>query len=253
MNRFGKYVVVAALGGLLGCTTGSSVGADSVVTKKPSAPTAKPTAATKPSTAPATQPSFEKEIQAFEAADQKSLPAPGGIVFYGSSSIKRWQTLKSDFPDLPVINRGFGGSSAPDAIKYVDRAVIPLKPSIIVFYEGDNDLGKGRKPEQFVGDCKTFAKLVHDKLPQARILYLAIKPSVKRENLFETQKKANGLLEGWIKEAKDPRLEYIDVVTPMLDESGKVKPDLFVSDNLHMKPESYKLWVNVIEPRLKAK
>ncbi|QOV89086.1 GDSL-type esterase/lipase family protein [Humisphaera borealis] len=251
MNRIGRCVVVAALGGMLGCTTGTSAGADAAKGSNSPAPLTKPSS-TKPATAPSTQP-FEKEIQAFEAADRKSLPAPGGIVFYGSSSIKRWQTLKTDFPDLPVINRGFGGSSAPDAIKYVDRAVIPLKPSIIVFYEGDNDLGKGRTPEQFVDDCKTFAKLVHDKLPQTRILYLAIKPSVKRESLFGTQKKANGLLEAWVKEAKNPNLEFIDVFTPMLDETGKVKPDLFVSDNLHMKPESYKLWVKVIEPRLKAK
>src|SRR4051812_8512091 len=54
---------------------------------------------------------FEPEIVRFETSDRAAHPAPGGIVFVGSSSIRRWTTLAADFPGLPVINRGFGGST----------------------------------------------------------------------------------------------------------------------------------------------
>ncbi len=225
----------------LGCSTSKVQTAD-----KPAKP-----ATTKPATAPASQPAFEKDILAYEAADKKDAPKPGGIVFYGSSSIRLWKTLQEDFPGLDVINRGFGGSTAPDAIRYVDRVVTPYKPRAVVIYEGDNDLAKGRTPEQYLADCQTLAARIHAKLPQTRVLFLAIKPSVKRLNLMETQKKANGLVEAWVKESKNPRLEYIDVFSPMLDDSGKPKPELFVADMLHMKPESYKLWAKVLEPRLR--
>ena len=53
---------------------------------------------------------WEKDIAAFEAADKMSAPQKGGIVFVGSSTIRRWDTA-SYFPDLKIINRGFGGSN----------------------------------------------------------------------------------------------------------------------------------------------
>ena len=53
---------------------------------------------------------FESEIAAFEAWDHQNSFPHDAILFVGSSSIRLWQTAES-FPDLPVINRGFGGST----------------------------------------------------------------------------------------------------------------------------------------------
>ena len=83
---------------------------------------------------------FEKDIKAYEAADKLNPPAPGGILFTGSSSIRLWKTLKTDFPGLPVINRGFGGSQIYHVTMHADRIVIPYKPRTIVLYSADNDL-----------------------------------------------------------------------------------------------------------------
>src|SRR5829696_5225130 len=83
--------------------------------------------AARPATAPTSQP-FEKEIQAFEAADRKQMPAPGGVLFVGSSSIRLWKTLEQDFPGVPVINRGFGGSTIPHSTRYAPKIVLPYKP-----------------------------------------------------------------------------------------------------------------------------
>jgi hypothetical protein len=82
---------------------------------------------------------WEPAMQAFEQQEQ---PAKGGIVFIGSSSVRRWD-LKKAFPDLPVVNRGFGGSVIADSIRYFDRIVTPLKPKTVVLYAGDNDIGRG--------------------------------------------------------------------------------------------------------------
>ncbi|EDN72761.1 conserved hypothetical protein [Beggiatoa sp. SS] len=71
---------------------------------------------------------FEKQIRRFERNDKKNLPHKDAIVFVGSSSITGWKTLKKDMAPLKVINRGFGGSQAADALYYVDRIVIPYQP-----------------------------------------------------------------------------------------------------------------------------
>ena len=35
---------------------------------------------------------FDEAIEAFEAADRKSMPRKGDVLFLGSSSIRRWDT-----------------------------------------------------------------------------------------------------------------------------------------------------------------
>jgi hypothetical protein len=72
---------------------------------------------------------WEKAIAGFENRDRAAgMPAPGGIVFVGSSSIARWTTLTADFPGLPVLNRGFGGSQIADSTYYAGRIVRTTAP-----------------------------------------------------------------------------------------------------------------------------
>ena len=58
---------------------------------------------------------FEADMRRFEDEMARTPPAPGGIVFAGSSSFTLWTTLADDLAPLPVINRGFGGSISRDA------------------------------------------------------------------------------------------------------------------------------------------
>src|SRR3954466_7563376 len=71
---------------------------------------------------------WEPEIRAFEQADRTSPPAPGGIPFTGSSSIRLWTTLRDDFPGLPVLNRGFGGSQIREVTAFGGRIGGPYRP-----------------------------------------------------------------------------------------------------------------------------
>ena len=87
---------------------------------------------------------FESEIRAFEQADIVSPPPANPVLFVGSSSIRVWPDLPGDFPDYPVMNRGFGGSQMSDVLYYFDRIVAPYDPAIILVYEGDNDLAAGK-------------------------------------------------------------------------------------------------------------
>src|SRR4051794_21682355 len=110
---------------------------------------------------------WEKAIAAMEKADKDRPPPEGGIFFCGSSSIVRWD-LKKSFPNLPVANRGFGGSQIADSTHFAPRIILPYKPKTIVFYAGDNDLASGKSPEAARDDFVAFAKAVHGKLPRTK-------------------------------------------------------------------------------------
>ena len=191
---------------------------------------------------------WEREIAGIGARLREAPPKAGGVLFAGSSSIRLWDVPKS-FPDLPALNVGFGGSEIRDSTHFAARLILPHKPSAVVFYAGDNDIAAGRTPEQVRDDFRAFAKVVHEKRPKTRILWLAVKPSLKRWEMFDTQKSANALVKELC--GKDDRLVYIDTVTPMLGTDGRPVPDLFVKDGLHLSEKGYALWNGLVKTHLK--
>ncbi len=192
---------------------------------------------------------FASEILAFEAADAEKPPEPDGVLFVGSSSIRLWTTLGKDFPDLPVINRGFGGSQIADSTRYADRIVLPYKPKTIVLYAGDNDIAAGRSPEQVLADFKAFVAKVGSALPKTRVLFIAIKPSIARWKLVDKIREANRLVEEFTQ--GDEKLAFIDIFTPMLGEDGMPRGDLLGPDGLHLNEKGYALWREVVAAKLK--
>ena len=187
---------------------------------------------------------WAKEMAAFEEQDRKD-PAVGGVVFVGSSSIRLWD-LKKSFPDVPALNRGFGGSVIPDSVAHVELLVIRHKPQIVVFYAGDNDIGAGRTPQQVFDDYKAFVSKVHAALPATRIAFIAIKPSIQRWALVDKVRAANALVREYA--AADERLGFVDVDGPMLGWDEKPRKDLFVADGLHMTPKGYEVWTTLVRP-----
>jgi lysophospholipase L1-like esterase len=160
----------------------------------------------------------------------------------------RWN-LPESFPDLKVINRGFGGSEMADAARYASRIVVPYSPRIVVLYSGDNDIGRGVAPEKVQADFERFVQVVHGALPQARIVVIGVKPSILRWAVWDNMKKANALMRAYIQSHKG--LEYVEVGPAMLGADGKPRPELFVPDGLHLSAEGYKLWTGLLRPHLK--
>ena len=193
-------------------------------------------------------PAWEADMQRFEAADAQSPPPRGGVLFIGSSSIRFWDTLAQDFPGVPVINRGFGGSELRDSTWYADRIIVPYAPRQILIYAGDNDLNAGRTPQQLRADFIAFVERVRRDLPKAKIAYISNKPSPSRAQLLPVQRAANTLIAA---EAKRLGVDYIDIFTPMLDASGQPDESLFVEDRLHMNRAGYVIWQRAIAPYLK--
>jgi lysophospholipase L1-like esterase len=195
---------------------------------------------------------FDDEIAAFEAADRAEPPPERPIVFVGSSSIRLWDTLAEDMAPLPVLNRGFGGSQLAHVVHFAERAVLRYRPRAVVLYAGDNDLDArtGKRAPDVVRDFEAFVGLVHAAVPDARVYYLAIKPSRMRWERWPEMRAANEAIAARC--AADPRLAFLDTATPMLATGEPPARRLFVFDGLHLSAEGYALWTGVVKPRLLA-
>lgn len=195
----------------------------------------------------------EKQVREFESADLTKPPQPGAIVFTGSSSIRHWHKhLKQDFQGFDVIGRGFGGSTLPELIHYMERIVLPLKPRAVVVYAGDNDIAEGRTVDQLMEDYAEFRKRLWRELPKCHIFVLSIKPSPARAKNWLLARQANDRLAAWCKADKNRRMTFIDVATPLLNQDGKPRPELYLRDALHLNRDGYLIWIDIIKPRLKA-
>lgn len=198
--------------------------------------------------APIPCPEFDPEFQSF-AEQESQAPVPGGsVLFYGSSSIRFWETLAADFPDLPVVNRGFGGATLANCLYKMERLVFPLNPRAIVLYAGENDLDHGTDPEVIPDLYDQFAGRVADCLGPVPIVFISIKPSVARAAMTGKIRRANGLifraLPRW------PHTSFLDVFPLMLDGEGRARRELFTGDGLHMSRAGYQLWTSQVRPML---
>jgi lysophospholipase L1-like esterase len=193
---------------------------------------------------------WAEAIAKFEKEDQTMPPPKGGILFLGSSSIRGWD-LKKSFPDLPVVNRGFGGSQICDSTHYADRLVTIHQPRLVVFYAGDNDIAAGKSPEQVRDDFRAFVEKVRKPQPELPIVFIAIKPSIARWKLAEEIKEANRLIKADAEELGN--IKYLDVWPAMLNESGEPRKDILVEDGLHMNAAGYDLWAKLLRPLLEEK
>ncbi len=197
----------------------------------------------------ATPDKWTKDIDAFTTADLGRPPPQNAVLFIGSSSIVKWKTLAQDFPNIPTINRGFGGSELADSVYYLDRIAIPYRPRTVVVYAGDNDLWAGKSAEAVATDFEAFCTKIHAALPATRIVFISIKPSPSRWKIHEEMEHANALIAALC--AKDKRRAFLDIWKPMLDAKGEPRSELFVTDLLHMNPAGYQLWTPLLAPLLK--
>jgi lysophospholipase L1-like esterase len=190
---------------------------------------------------------WEPQIKAFEEQDAENPPPQGAVLFVGSSSIRLWR-LSDSFPELITINRGFGGSQLADSVHYAHRLVIKHKPRVVVLYAGDNDLASGKTPQQVAGDFAALIAKVQSELPETKMVYIGIKPSLARWKLIDRVRDANLRLRG-IAELH-AGVTFVDVEPAMLNADGQPREDLFVKDGLHLNEAGYRVWTSLLKPVL---
>lgn len=192
---------------------------------------------------------YDDELNAYDAADRATPPPARPILFYGSSSIRLWTTLAQDFPGLPLLNRAFGGSMLSECVHLMDRLVLKYAPRAVVLYAGNNDLCNGRSPSDILRSFREFMTRYRQALPERPLAYISVHPSLARIHLRREIEETNTLIENEI--TRWPNTTFISIFDAMLDANGRPRRELFVDDLLHLSPEGYAVWREIVRPYLK--
>ncbi len=187
---------------------------------------------------------YEPDVCGVET--RKKLVENPKILFYGSSSIRLWDTLYRDFSEFKPLNMGFGGSTLAACIVYLERLMKDLNPDIFVLYAGDNDLGDGRHPEEVLIFFKQIIIDLRKRFGNIPILYISIKPSITRFSIIEQIRFTNKIISSEIKKM-DSNVFFIDIFEKMLDANRFPNRLLFQSEGLHINEKGYSIWTKTIK------
>ena len=190
---------------------------------------------------------FWNDIQNFKKQDSVSFPPKNAILLIGSSSFTKWTDVQDYFPGYTIINRGFGGSTLLDEIRYVNDIVFPYQPKQIIIYCGENDLASSDTvtASMVLDRFKHLFQMIRDK-SEAPIAYISMKPSPSRRHLFPKMREGNQLIKDFL--ATQKNTAFIDVHQKMLDLTGEPLPEIFLDDSLHMNAKGYAIWKKEMEP-----
>lgn len=193
---------------------------------------------------------FIDEIKAYQRTDSTNPPGKNPILFVGSSSFRLWKDYQNYFPGYTILNRGVGGSSLPDIIRYTDQIIIPYQPRQIMIYCGENDFASSDTvtAAMVVNRFRELFTKIRQQLPKVPISYISIKPSPSRAKHKEKAIEANAAIQQYL--SVQPKTSFVNVWDVMLGKDGKPLPHIFLKDSLHMNAAGYAIWQEQIRKHL---
>jgi hypothetical protein len=182
----------------------------------------------------------------FASADQANPPPRGGIEFIGSSSIRFWESLATDFPASRCSTAASAARKCATAPGMPTRSWCRMRrarcSSTPVTTTSTAAAPPCRCATMWSPSCSACIDL-----PKTKVEYLSIKPSPSRA-LLPAINEANTLIKAAL--AKLPNTGFTDIYTPMLGADGQPDATLFREDMLHMTPAGYAIWTKALAPKV---
>lgn len=191
---------------------------------------------------------FDNEIRDFKHQDSLKFPPKNGILFIGSSSIRKWTDLEKRFPNAPIIRRGVGGCELWQIVDYYTPYIVfPYQPRKIFIYAGENDIAAGKTGQFVFEEFQKLWEMINKKLPKATIYFMSVKPSPSRAKFIGEVNIANRLIRNYLKNKKNSI--FIDINTVLYTPGSTIiDTSLFEDDLLHLNSKGYDKWQKVLEP-----
>jgi len=171
-----------------------------------------------------------------------------GIVFVGSSIFRRWAALTSQMAPLQVRNVSFDGGETYDMLGLLGSRVLPLKPKIVAYYAGSNDVDLDESASAIVGNVVQFIDRLETALPGTRFVFVSVIRSPDHEYRWRVIADVNRQMQKYA--TTHPLVELVDVNPIFFNRDGSSRFDLFMPDQRHLRPAAYVEVAKIVKPVL---
>lgn len=193
---------------------------------------------------------WEEDIQRLESRNETESYSANAILFLGSSSIRRWQSIAIDVAPYEPINRGYGGSKYSNLAVYAKRLIHPHAYRALVIFVGNDVKGEptDHTPDQVEQFIRHILHVSRAHQPDAPVLLIEVTPTKKRWQAWPKIRQLNARIREIA--LSTPRTYFIATAEHFLDPDGESRLELFADDELHLNEDGYDLWSSLIRSRL---
>ncbi len=200
---------------------------------------------------------FEKH----EAFLARGKSGPIGLLFVGDSITEGWkghsQIWEKYFGAHQPANFGIGGDQTQHVIWRIENGELDgINPKVVVLMLGTNNTG-AHTAAQIADANKKIVGLIRTKLPNTKILLLAIFPRGPRTNregaLVDdgvTRMAVIRDVNAELAKLDDGKtVRFLDIGAKFLGADGKI-PKETMPDQLHLSAQGYQIWADAMQPLL---
>jgi lysophospholipase L1-like esterase len=278
-----RLLSLILIGLLAACTTDSTapvVAATPAIAPAPAAPMAAPPSAPAAMPAPAVMPPPAPPVDAsaaipktgstrfFQLHDSflaRGKSGPIGVLFLGDSITEGWTKAPHIwdyyFGKYQPANFGIGGDQTQHVVWRITNGELDgISPKVVVLMLGTNN-SAAHTGEQIAAADKKIVELIRAKLPETKVLLLAIFPRGPRKNrdgvvtdavLADTTKRMAAITAANAELTKlddGKNVRFLDINARFLGNDGTI-PNIIMPDQLHPNAAGYQLWAEAMKPLL---
>ncbi len=177
------------------------------------------------------------------------------VIFLGDSITQGWTDPNGGksifdklYAPLGAVNYGIGGDSTRQVLWRIQNGEVDgLAPRLVVLKIGTNNLygdNNAGSDEDIAAGITTIVSELRKRLPNTKILLLGVLP---RQNDYFSKRAAN-INKVIAKLDNGETVRFLDMSDKFQTEVGKVKPELFGGDQLHINTAGYQMWADTMQP-----
>jgi lysophospholipase L1-like esterase len=176
----------------------------------------------------------------------------GAVVFAGDSLTGNWKLadMNKAFPGLKIANRGIGGDVSRGLLFRFHEDVVDLHPRALVLCIGSNDLSSHGDPAATAQNIADIIGQARQPNPDLPIVLFKVPP---RDNPTAPMKPgAFDDLNARIAKLGEGKKNFLvlDLAPALTTPDGKLKPECFSPDRLHLAAPGYEAWATTLRPAL---
>jgi lysophospholipase L1-like esterase len=199
-------------------------------------------------------------FQLHESFLARGKAGPIGALFLGDSITEGWNKAphiwEHYFGQYQPANFGISGDWTQHVIWRIENGELDgISPKVVVFMLGTNNSGLHTGEQIAAGDKKIIG-MIRAKLPDTKILLLAIFPRGPRKNRdgtpepWEMRMAAITAANAEIAKLDDGKMvRFLDINARFLGNDGTI-PNIIMPDQLHPNAAGYQLWAEAIQKPL---
>lgn len=196
---------------------------------------------------------------------ERGRSGPVDLLFLGDSITAGWSRVPHIwdryYGHRRAANFGIGGDRTQHVLWRIENGELDaISPKAVVLMLGTNNSGS-HSAEEIVAAMEKLVGVIRTKLPETKVLLLAVFPRGARKDAegritpaaeadaarrMQTLAEANA---GLARLADGRHVRFLDIGGVFLGQDGRI-PFSIMPDQLHLSPAGYQLWADAMEPLL---